>query len=143
MASSRAARRSSLTERRVSTRSFCSIDELVDHSDVVVECSGEVAHATLVVERAMLAGKPVVTMDAEFHVTVGSHFAQLGWLSEAEGDQPGCLAALNEEARDMGFVPLVYGNIKGFLNHHPERETMSYWSQRQGISQQQVTSCTN
>ncbi len=127
-------------DARLLTRS---LDQLIEESDVIVECSGDVLHAATVVDAAMKAGIPVVTMGSEFQVTVGSYFAGKGWLSEAEGDQPGCLAALNEEARDMGFVPLVYGNIKGFLNHHPERETMSYWSQRQGISQMQVTSFTD
>ncbi len=120
-----------------------SIDDLVDRADVVVECSGDVAQATLVVERAMLARKPVVTMDAEFHVTVGSHFAGSGWLSEAEGDQPGCLAALAEEMRAMGFRPLAYGNMKGFLDRTPTPESMRHWAERQGISLNQVTSFTD
>ena len=43
----------------------------------------------------------------------------------------------------MGFQPLVYGNIKGFLNHEPSRDEMEYWSQRNGISLSQVTSFTD
>ncbi|WP_218280581.1 hypothetical protein [Verrucomicrobium spinosum] len=43
----------------------------------------------------------------------------------------------------MGFNPLVYGNIKGFLNHHPKEEEMAYWASRNGISRTQVTSFTD
>src|SRR5690606_23422997 len=78
-----------------------SIDELIEHSDLVFECSGDVLHSTVVIERAMAAGRPVVTMNSEFHVTTGSWFADRGLLTEAEGDQPGCLAALRENMLAM------------------------------------------
>jgi len=120
-----------------------SLDELLENSDVVVECSGDVHHGANVVKAALEAGKPVVTMGTEFHVTVGSYFVGKGLLSEAGGDQPGSLALLREEAVEMGFRPLVFGNIKGFLNHYPTREDMEYWSKRQGISLAQVTSFTD
>lgn len=43
----------------------------------------------------------------------------------------------------MGFRPLVYGNIKGFLNENPSPAEMAYWAQRNGISVPQVTSFTD
>lgn len=120
-----------------------SMDELIEHSDLVVECSGDVRRAAAVVDRALSAGLPVVTMCAEFHVTVGSYFCTRGVLTDAEGDQPGSLAALHEEAVGMGFHPLVYGNIKGFLNHNPIKEEVEHWARRCGISPVQVTSFTD
>lgn len=120
-----------------------SMDTLVDRSDLVFECSGDVHFATDVVERCFEAGHPVVTMNSEFHVTTGSHFVGKGYLTEAEGDQPGCLAALREHIVQMGFSPLVYGNMKGFLDPNPSREQMAYWSQRQGISIEQTMSFTD
>lgn len=120
-----------------------SLDDLIENSDVVVECSGDIVHACKVVDAALRAGLPVVTMGAEFHVTVGSYFCTKGLLTEAEGDQPGSLAALHEEAVSMGFRPLVYGNIKGFLNENPTHADMAYWAQRNGISIPQVTSFTD
>lgn len=119
------------------------IDELIAGSDLIVECSGDVIHATDVVDRVMAAGLPVVTMDAEFHVTTGSYYVGKGVLSEAEGDQPGSLAALKEDAVAMGFRPLVYGNVKAYLNHNPTREDMCYWAGRSGISVDQVTAFTD
>lgn len=120
-----------------------SVSKMVESCDIVVECSGDVSRAAEVVGQAFAAGKPVVTMGAEFHVTLGSYFAAKGLITEAEGDQPGCIAALREEAIDMGFEPLAYGNIKGFLNHNPSLEEMQFWSNRNGISLGQVTSFTD
>ncbi len=120
-----------------------SIDELIENSDLVVECSGDVLRASTVIDRVLSAGLPVVTMCAEFHVTVGSYFCTRGVLTDAEGDQPGSLAALHEEAVDMGFHPLVYGNMKGFLNHNPIKEEVEHWARRGGISPVQVTSFTD
>ncbi len=120
-----------------------SIDDLIDHSDLIVECSGDVFHGTEVIERAFEAGLPVVTVNAELQVTTGSYLAGKGFITEAEGDQPGSLAALHEEALQMGFKPLVYGNMKGYLNHDPTPENMAYWARLQGISIDQTTSFTD
>ena len=120
-----------------------SIDELIQNSDLVVECSGDVIHATRVVDRVMQAGLPVVTMDSEFQVTTGSYFVDKGVITEAEGDQPGCLAALREDVIQMGFKPLVYGNIKGFLNEDPPLKDMQYWGEKLGLSLNMVTSFTD
>ncbi|MEM9663836.1 MAG: NAD(P)-dependent oxidoreductase, partial [Bacteroidota bacterium] len=119
------------------------VEDLLRDADLVVECSGDVLHATEVVGQVMEAGLPVITMDAEFQVTTGSHFVGRGLLTEAEGDQPGCLAALRENVVQMGFQPLVYGNIKRFLNHHPTPEEMRFWGRKQGITLPQVTAFTD
>lgn len=120
-----------------------SLDDVLNNSDIIIECSGDIIHASKVVDEALKAGLPVITMGSEFHVTAGSYFCQQGYLTEAQGDQPGSLAALHEEALQMGFKPLVYGNIKGFLNHHPKPEEMAYWAKLNGISIPQVTSFTD
>lgn len=120
-----------------------SLDELIEKSDIVVEATGDVVDATDRIQKVMAAGKPVVTMNSELHITTGSWFVNKGWISEAEGDQPGSLAALHEEAVGMGFRPLVYGNSKGFLNLNPSLEDMTYWSGKQGISVKQTTAFTD
>lgn len=119
--------------------------ELIEKSDIVVECSGNPVYATPIVRKVMEAGIQVVTMDSELQITTGSYLKQIGknLLTEAEGDQPGCLAALKKEALEMGFFPLVYGNIKGFLNYNPTMEDMKFWSKKNGISLNQVTSFTD
>lgn len=121
-----------------------SIHALVDESDIIFESSGDVIHATEVVLAATKANKKVITLNAEFHVTTGSHFIRQGhFVTDADGDQPGCLARLKLEAEGMGFTPAAYVNIKGFINFNPKREDMEYWSQKQGIRLSQVTSFTD
>ncbi len=119
------------------------LEQLIANSDVIVECSGTVRHAAEVTAAAQAAGMPVVTMNSEFHVTVGSHFVGSGLITEAEGDQSGSLAALAEEVREMGFEPKIFGNTKGYLNLNPSREDMDYWAERQGIRMEQVTAFTD
>ncbi len=120
-----------------------SLNELVDHADLIIECSGDVCHGTEVIERAFAAGLKVITINAELQVTTGSYLAGKGFITEAEGDQPGSLAALHEEAKMMGFTPLVYGNMKGYLNHNPNAADMAYWSEKQGTSVDQTISFTD
>jgi predicted homoserine dehydrogenase-like protein len=121
-----------------------STNELIDESDIVFECSGDVMHATEVILAATNANKKVVTLNAEFHVTTGSYFVRKGaYVTDADGDQPGCLARLKQEIEGMGFEPAAYVNIKGFINLNPERKDMEYWSAQQGIRMEQVVSFTD
>lgn len=121
-----------------------SLNELVDSSDIVFECSGDVVHATENVLAATEAKKKVVTLNAELHVTTGSYFTRRGdYVTDADGDQPGCLARLKQEVTGMGFEPCAYVNIKGFINLNPERKEMEYWSDQQGIRLEQVVSFTD
>lgn len=120
-----------------------STDELISNSDLIVECSGDVIHATNVIDKVISASLPVVTMNSELQVTTGSYLVRRGFITEAEGDQPGSLAALRENIVQMGFKPLVYGNIKSFLKPSPTRNEMEYWAKKQNISLDKVTSFTD
>ncbi|MEL6167676.1 MAG: NAD(P)-dependent oxidoreductase [Pseudomonadota bacterium] len=120
------------------------VEDLVDGCDIVVECSGDALHAAHVLQAAGEAGRPAITMNSEAQVTIGSGLVRRGYqLTEAHGDQPGCLAELDAEAREMSFTPLAYVNLKGFLNENPTPEDMEYWGTKQGLSLQQVTSFTD
>lgn len=120
-----------------------SLSELIDSSDLIFESSGDAIHATKVISAAIQAGVPVVTMNSEFHVTIGSYFVDKGFLTEADGDQPGCLARLGLEAKLMGFTPMAYMNIKGFLNLNPDRAVMEHWARVQHLRLDQVVSFTD
>lgn len=120
-----------------------SVNQVIENSDLIVECSGDVLHATDVIDCVMQARLPVVTMDAELHVTTGSYFVDKGYITEAEGDQPGSQAAEKEVAELMGFKPLVYGNVKGFLNRNPTKDDMIFWADKQSVTLDQVTSWTD
>ena len=121
-----------------------SIDELVERSDIVFECSGDTEHATAVLLAAGEAGRHLVTMNAEAQVTVGSALLQRGFsITEAHGDQPGALAELHNEITAMGFEPQAYVNLKGFHDPDPTPENMRYWADRQKITMRAVTSYTD
>lgn len=93
-----------------------SIQELIDESDLILECSGDVLHATRVISEVAKTDKKIITIDAEFQVTSASYFIKRGvYISEADGDQPGCFARLQQELNGMGFAPLAYVNLKGFF----------------------------
>ena len=120
-----------------------SLDKLIESSDLIVECSGDAIYATESIDHILKFDIPVVTMNSEFHVTTGSYFVNKGLVTEAEGDQPGVQAILHEEALAMGFKPIVYANIKGFLNENPTKEDMEYWGARSNLSLEMVTSFTD
>lgn len=120
-----------------------SLDELINNSKLIIECTGDPIYATDVIKKILDEQIPVVTMDSELQITSGSWLSRKGLISEAEGDQPGSIAVLYEDALSMGFNPLVLGNIKGFLNHNPTKEDMNFWSKKNGISLVQVTSFTD
>lgn len=119
------------------------LDILLDSCDLIVECSGDAIYATESIDRIVKEDIPVVTMNSEFHVTTGSYFVDKGVVTEAEGDQPGVEAILYEEALAMGFKPLAFVNIKGFLNENPTREEMEYWGAKSNLSLEMVTSFTD
>lgn len=121
-----------------------SINDLLDHCDIVFECSGDAVYATEVILEATNAKKKVVTVNSEFHITTGSYFAKRGdYVTEADGDQPGCLARLKLEIEGMGFEPQAYINLKGFLNPNPTEDEMDYWSKKQQLALDQVVSFTD
>jgi len=69
------------------------LDDLINSCDLIVECSGDVIYATESIDKILKANIPVVTMNSEFHVTIGLYFVDKGLIIEAEGDQPGVEAA--------------------------------------------------
>ena len=120
-----------------------SVAELVDKSDVVFECTGDPIRAAVVVDAAVTAGIPVVTMNAEFQITAGSYFAGRGLVTEARGDQPGSLAALHERAIDLGFRPRAYVNMKAYMHLNPPRDQMEFWAAKKSVAIDKIISFTD
>jgi len=118
-------------------------EDLLQGSDLILEASGDVCNSTAVLKTALERSIPVITMNAELQITTGSCLARKGFITEAEGDQPGCLAALREEVLQMGLSPLVYGNLKNFLNYNPTLEEMRFWAGKSGNSVENITSFTD
>lgn len=118
-------------------------ERMMEKSDVIVVSTGDPIYSTDIIDLAFTYELPVITMDADTQVVSGHWLSQRGFITESEGDQPGCLAALKEEVVQMGFEPVVYGNIKGFLNHNPSLQDMIFWAEKQGFSIHSVTSFTD
>lgn len=118
-------------------------EELFDNSDLIIVSTGDPIYATEIIYQAFKYDLPVLTMDADTQVLTGSWLSERGLLTEGNGDQPGCLAVLKEEILEMGFQPLVYGNIKGYQNLNPSQEDMMFWAKKQGFSLNSVTSFTD
>ncbi|GAO28500.1 NAD(P)-dependent oxidoreductase [Geofilum rubicundum] len=116
---------------------------LMEKSDILVVSTGDALYSTEIINMAFGFDLPVVTMDADTQVITGSWLSKRGQITESDGDQPGCLAILKEEITQMGFKPLVYGNIKGFLNQDPSVKDMDYWAKKQGFTLHSVTSFTD
>ncbi len=120
-----------------------STTDFLDRCDVVFECSGDAFHAFEVVGEALSRGLPVLTLNPEFHVSVGTHFAGQGLLSEAAGDQPGSIATLHRNALEWGFEPKALLNLKGFFNPDPTPEEMHFWAEKKANSVEMITSFTD
>ncbi len=131
--------REDLTDKNLFTNN---IEDLLK-ADLIVEATGDAIYAADNIDIILKHKIPVVTMNSEFHVTVGSYFINKGLLTEAEGDQPGSLAILREDMIAMGFKPLAYANIKGFLNLNPTEKDMRYWSEKSGYGLDMTTSFTD
>jgi predicted homoserine dehydrogenase-like protein len=117
---------------------------LAERADIVLECSGDTVWAAEVLTAAGAAGAKLVTLSSEAQVTLGTALIARGFcLTEAHGDQPGALAALDREAREMGFAPLAYINLKGFHDPDPSPDSMAHWAEKQGITLRAVTSYTD
>ncbi len=121
-----------------------SIQELIDESDMIFECSGDAIHAAKVIYEVAKTDKKIITLDAEFQITSASYFIKRGiYINEADGDQPGCLARLKQDLVGIGFKPLAYVNLKGYLNPNPVEYEMRYWAEKQKLSLSQVISFTD
>ncbi len=118
-------------------------EELFENSDLIIVSTGDPIYSTEVIYQAFKYNLPVLTMDADTQVLTGSWLSEKGILTEGNGDQPGCLAVLKDEILEMGFQPLVYGNIKGYQNLNPSQEDMRFWAKKQGFSLNSVISFTD
>jgi predicted homoserine dehydrogenase-like protein len=130
--------------------SLCSEPAILDilPYNIVVEMTGDVLYGTEVALQTMEANKHLVTMSVGMHVTVGSallrRFQSRGLvLTEAEGDQPGCLARLREEVLELGFKPIMAGNLKHYLDRYATPKSVEFEAAKRGLSLDQTTQFTD
>ena len=116
--------------------------------DILVEVTGTIEYAARVVLKSVENGKPVVLMNAELDATLGpilKHYADKRGviLSGSDGDQPGVIMNLYRFVKNMGFTPLVLGNIKGFLDLHKNPDDMLAFAENMGQNVNMITNFTD
>lgn len=115
---------------------------------VVFEVTGTVAYGTEVSLMALSAKKHLITMNPELQATVGTKLKKIAdkkgvIITDVIGDQPGSLTRLISQAKLMGFVPIVAGNMKRFMNKYATQEEMQPWADDKGLAVRQTTSFTD
>lgn len=113
--------------------------------DIVIEATGAMEHGAEVMLGALDRGQHVVSMNAEVDALLG-HLLELearangAIYSIADGDQPGVLLRMMDEARLLGFEPVVALNCKRNLDHHQSPEDSRPYAERDGTSVSMTTS---
>lgn len=122
-----------------------SLDDVVKNSDIIFECSGDVEHTTECMLGLIDLNKeiPVVTMNIEFHVTVGRFFNNRLYITEANGDQPGVILTTIKELQNCGLKPYNCGIYKKYYNPAPTDEQILQYAKMYGLSTDKVRIFTN
>lgn len=107
--------------------------------DVVVEATGSIGYGIRVMLEALAAGRHVVSPNAEADALVGHHLEDAARSAGAtytisDGDQPGVLLRMVDEAHELGLEVSVALNCKGKLDVHQTRADSRPYAERDGTS---------
>jgi len=116
--------------------------------DVLVEATSSVYGALEHCVTALRHGADVILMNAEVDLAFGVHlraFAESvgARVSSDAGDQHGVLMRLAEELRLWGVRPILYGNIKGFLDRRATPESVVSAAKRRNLDPGQCCAYTD
>ncbi len=118
------------------------------HVDIVVEATGTIAFGAEAVLKVLRQRKPVIMLNAELDATLGPVLKQYAdrydtLLCQSDGDQPGVIMNLYRFVKNMGFTPLVCGNIKGFLDVRKNPTDMIEFATNVGQTTRMITNFTD
>lgn len=113
--------------------------------DVIVEATGTIEFAAQVALDAIEHGKHVVVQNAELDATLGPilkvYADRAGVVfTSGDGDQPGVAMNLFRYVRQIGYNPVMIGNIKGLLDHYRTPETQRAFAEKAKQDVHMVTS---
>ena len=113
--------------------------------DVVVEATGAMEFGTQVMLAALEGGRHVVSLNAEVDALLGHHLDAVARrhgviYTIADGDQPGVLLRMIDEADDLGLRPVVALNCKRNLDVHQSPQDSRPYAERDGTSVEMTTS---
>jgi predicted homoserine dehydrogenase-like protein len=116
-----------------------------DTIDVLVEVTGTVEEAALVVLQAFDHGKHVVLVNAELDSTLGpilkakADRAKLV-VTNTDGDEPGVGMTLLRYLRSLGLRPVAAGNLKGMVDYYRTPDTQRAFAEKFDQDARKVTS---
>ena len=124
------------------------IEVLTVKPDVLVEASGAVIEAALLIKKALEKKIHVVTLNGEVDQVFGLLLAKEAeangvLYSSDAGDQPGALSHKIEQVRNMGFEIVMAGNNKGFLNRYANPVVIKEEALKRRLSLKRCTSFTD
>ena len=133
-----------MQEGRPAVTSSAAILRDVHGIDVVVEATGAMEVGTRAILDALRSGRHVVSMNAEVDALLGHYLDAVAQQSGAtysigDGDQPGVLLRMIDEARDLGLEPTVALNCKRNLNVHQSPDDSRPYAERDGTSVHMTT----
>lgn len=122
------------------------IDILIESDDLslLVDMTGSMEFSTQLTYDAIKNNRNILSFNAELDATIGPILKHMAVgkgvkYSIAEGDQPGCTMNLYRFVKNMGFEPLVCGNIKGMLDHYRNPDTQEGFAKSWGMSPYMAT----
>lgn len=109
-----------------------------DSVDVLIEACNDIAGGGRHALAAIETGKDVVMMNAEADLAFGPYLLRRAQgagvvYTSCDGDQPGCIARLADEVRLWGFEPVMYGNIKGFLDRYADPTSIVFEAEKRSL----------
>jgi len=107
--------------------------------DIIVDMTGSIEFSAKLTIDAINNKKDILSFNAELDATLGpilKYKADQAGIkySVAEGDQPGVTLNLYRFVKQMGFKPLVCGNIKGMLDEYRTPTTQENFAKQWGMS---------
>jgi len=107
--------------------------------DILVDMTGSIEFSAKITIDAINNNKDILSFNAELDATLGpilKYKADKSGVkySVAEGDQPGVTMNLYRFVKQMGFKPLVCGNIKGMLDEYRTPSTQANFAKQWGMS---------
>ena len=107
--------------------------------DIIVDMTGSIEFSAKLTIDCINNEKDILSFNAELDATLGpilKYKADKAGVkySVAEGDQPGVTLNLYRFVKQMGFKPLVCGNIKGMLDEYRTPSTQKAFAESWGMS---------
>jgi len=113
--------------------------------DVIVEATGEVEFGSEVSLEAIRNKKHLVLINAELDATLGpiikKYAEKKGVIfTQGDGDQPAVLMRIYRQVKQMGFKPVMVGNIKSLIDPRRTPQTQAAFAKAHWQKPKMITS---